>query len=1720
MENPGETVARRKSPTKTKWFNFRVLSPTSAILRGSYSMTDKHFKFQSRGKQGTATAVMAIVLGSICEAKMWTKSDVDGVLEAGDKLYRTSQTRNKIDPSTYMTTDMIYPEFFFKDYKCLISTESKNVYGNVFAESVGCPDFSDGLTRFFRTENCCVVTAQGASVGIWQSTNIGYFYFDGAPCSGSGDRCSDGVACLIHFKSLEPLRDLFLRNLNRRQDSRYCIDKIAILRVTRINRWPAFSPKSPEPVRRSEKAIDCTEALSKPDKPLSIVINKEPVVITLSNYSLDRKFAAIPLINQNAFDTGYPYKDLEVNIPSTFKALSKGISVLHGWTHESSEMYKGKGAQNVANCLMAIAMKALNDPRAWLRETLDQVLTLGDALHAETKLAKPNLKSLTAADFNETRVKIEGKRMFVSVDLMTAVGTLNSKSPSVLNLKQALEEFFAEHTEGVLETSSVAVAVWTLGDGYFYSFDPRECDIAGVRVVEEKKSGKGGKEGKDVATVKVKGKCCVLRFSDVDDLVGHFLGNVSPLKKNDRFTLRHVSVVEELPGVRPWFEFKPEEAGRTWVLRGTLTSDSEELEEAKATGMALPVAVLITASEIPPHVWTPETVDDVLQEGNEYFAWCIPPEREDDRDLTLERLKKVLFVKGRRVQVKVEDSVLVQKLQLESLLEDNLVEGISEFFRTKQFGILQLGDVLVPVWRFEEELKDKTKVMGYYCFNLTSDNAGDLEETAAGRVIRAVNPAEIARVIAARIDPDAEGTEFFIHGFEVLGIGEILSPEDLENEMKAPIMPELNSYREVDDGACINGSFDQADVTIFKQKTRDKQQAANALTALAMRQFYNPHLWYQEVVDDILKLGDQLTFVNLGNLEVGEEEEGGEEMIRRDYLRPSEIEDTFSIGVNKFSLNLEEEKMKSPPSELPQVLEEFFNENSMGIVRQGRVMLPIWQEGDVFFTMDPRSRQDDPKSTASVSWFLSIPSLSSSLLQSIQNPNEELLIDGVELENEFASRIAEETDAVTEDQWHGFLKKREDLWELSGPLSITDEKFPEDMRGKQTPGIAVVATIFSKIYEPQHWTPEIIEEVVVTGNKLYEKSAARLGEGENPGVNDIITEFFLSNRRINLMISDCVQAGAIFKGDPKVPDLASGVEKFFQDHQCGVLTLQNSTHIPLWKYKEYFYYLLPLNNVSVLRFTSPESLSSHLVEMFPEGDFEISGVEVVDWNKLPPWKHDPSVAVRPKNLPPLNAFKPLEGDARAILSGSTHQGSEIFPWGIRDKQTSANCVVALGMGVIKDPITWTKKILDEILVVGTSLHEESVKFGGREGRLRAEEVVRIFHIGKNVLTADVEVETVKGQVALPPPEPEVKGKGKAKKKPPKPKKKKGKQKRAPPPPPPVIFLEEGLGKFFEGNRAGVLTTGNYSVALWRDQGVFFMFDPRSRDNRGLVADSGTACVMWFACLEPLYDVILANLEGEEKFGLYRINRVIVRRNLIEGLPAPAFDCSMTPGLLGSENIASREFNPLDEEVSVLLGNISMFQRGLHSRGFQSTAIAVVAIVMAGLHVPSTWTPAIVDSIVRAGDELHRDSERSARAGARCLSPSELLTCFVVGDTKARVSIHQHTAAGIVQVQDLTEALGLFFRHHCTGILHTPNFAVAVMQHCGKFYLVDAAVRNSQGRPDYSGGACVIRCERIVRIARAFVSNCNYKVPSVYTLNAVDILDLKFLASEQSCASGC
>lgn len=1758
---------------------------------------------------------MAIVFGRIFEPKEWNTELIDKVLERGDKLCSVSVSRNRVAPDTYIRTNMLYHAFYIDDYKMEICTSARNVTGNLFSSSINCPSLKESIETYFKNNDSGVISTQESSVAVWRHPSCEYLYFDPLPCSSDGSRDrANGTSCLLKFKQLDDLLDHFLSNLCN-IDSKYYIDKVSLQRIEPIaenlqkldlpcvtverkfiikkdiietinkvsfsDQKPLCSPQSFDAKRQPKENEECD-------------VLKVPLSITISNYDIDTTFATEPMIDQNSFDTGYSYHDMEADVPTNLVEINDEISILRGRTHEASTMYRNKGAQNVANGIALQVTRKIDPVRTWDRDRLDQILTLGDTIHSELKKIKPTLKTITSIDFDEFKLTVEERKFLVEVHFITIIGTLSSEEPSVLNLKQGLDEFFINNTEGIIECSAMAIAVWRENE-FFYTFDPHQCDEKGVHMVADKKSSRKRKKNKGGAgePIKLPGKCCVLQFAKLDLLICTFMGNIVFAKKNDKFTIRRVEILDDVPGVRPWYYFQPGEYGRSWILRGTIANDEEDLEDESSgnQGLAMPVVALIRATEVPPENWSKATVDEVIRDGDAYYNWCIPADAEEDMKLSPINLKRTLYVTRRKVEIAFNESIVSGDLR-ETACSDaiSLGDALAKFFETNQFGIVDMSDYCPAVWKYEEVLKNKTKEMYYYM--LDSNPRGrygqeidpEDEEPPVGCVVRVKDLAEIARVIINNIDMSEEDvkTAFAIHSIKVNSIGEPMTEEELANDKQIPIRPHLNNYKEIaSDAACLNGSFNQANEVLFKEMTRDKQQAANALVTLAMTKLFPPQRWYPETVDEILKIGNKLSFDLIDNIIPDEEEDA---VADRNYLLPDEIGEEIALGVNTMALYLESDAATGKVNELEKFLTDFFENNAMGIFRVNETMIPIWKENDLYFMMDPRGRDErgnvkEKDGTAAVMWFMNIPSFMNHLQMSIVAQDSTFTIDSVDIENEYEMQEPE-PEPDPEVQWKHFMKIKDGVWSIDGDLLMGDERFSDENKNQQSAAIAATAVVFSKVYLPHQWKSEVLDEVIITGDKLHSKCAERLN-GKIPEINEIVTEFFLSNRRIELIVKYSVESGAIDTYGTKHQDLLAGMTKFLDRHSSGVLTAED-TNVAIWQFKGFYYCVVPgksemkqpeevqaevaeetaeqpekqtsekqipekqapekktadkqapenqtedaeaepVVKSQAMRFSSVEYLTEYLLEVLKEKkDYDITAVNVTDLNKKPPWVHDPSPAVQPSNLPPLNAYHKLDKPARAILRGTKHQASTIFPLATRNQQSAANCVVALGMAVIKNPLTWTKHILEEMLIIGNKVHEKSliVVEGDSLQELTLSEIIRVFFIGNNVFTADIESSTVTGKVSIPPPEPEVTGKkgkrGRRKEK--KPRKARGRKKLEdlPPPPPPPILLQEGLEKFFASNRAGVLVIGQNMFAVWKDQGIYFMFDPKGCDERGFRDGKGACCTMWFACMQPFYDMIFQKVKEHDAASDFNICHVVMKVVDIKTLPCPWIK-SIKSCLSGPkkkdpcDQFVDSAYTHITRDLSLLHGSLHLNSPSfaVANQGSQSTAMAAVAIVVSDVYDPLIWNTAIIDDILYYGDKLHLDSSRKFKVTARNLSPLEVLKIFVIADIRAHINIHKYTAAGLLLFSDLMQSLTLFFSKHNTGILHSNNISFALIKYSKSFYLFDPFPCNELGNRFFTGNACVVKISDLNTLTKTIIAKCNYREPNVYTINAVTVCHLHF-----------
>lgn len=217
-----------------------------------------------------------------------------------------------------------------------------------------------------------------------------------------------------------------------------------------------------------------------------------------------------------------------------------------------------------------------------------------------------------------------------------------------------------------------------------------------------------------------------------------------------------------------------------------------------------------------------------------------------------------------------------------------------------------------------------------------------------------------------------------------------------------------------------------------------------------------------------------------------------------------------------------------------------------------------------------------------------------------------------------------------------------------------------------------------------------------------------------------------------------------------------------------------------------------------------------------------------------------------KKIEPIpTGFQPII-PGKKILRGTLSQFDERFgkPPNTID---AAVAVMALTFSLIHKSDTWSSPIIDEILINGNELYDQSVETLGYEfnpwsQKLTVELVKNIFKVG--VLKANCELRHAdqRGIIDI-----------------------KGSQ---------IQNLRQGIEKFFEENTHGVLQTQALTAGIWEEGENIYMFDASPRGKTGLPAPSGTACLLSFLNAKLAFDhIVSCMVTQEQKSGEFVITPV-------------------------------------------------------------------------------------------------------------------------------------------------------------------------------------------------------------------------------------------------------
>lgn len=448
------------------------------------------------------------------------------------------------------------------------------------------------------------------------------------------------------------------------------------------------------------------------------------------------------------------------------------------------------------------------------------------------------------------------------------------------------------------------------------------------------------------------------------------------------------------------------------------------------------------------------------------------------------------------------------------------------------------------------------------------------------------------------------------------------------------------------------------------------------------------------------------------------------------------------------------------------------------------------------------------------------------------------------------------------------------------------------------------------------------------------------------------------------------------------------------------------------------------------------------------------------------------------------------GKPYGIQLGALNVCSEYFPKEVRNKQTLDVILVAHGMTYIKPSVHWSQQDVDNILMTGTELYQET----------RNVNIDKLSQLTKGFTCKNHFI-----QVTMS--EPILIGK--------------------------VMTLNDrsmdllsGLQKFFAQHKQGILQTTDLDLYIAKRR-AFFVFDPRGRTVDCVRSSDGESALMVFERLENVYHLIL-NLSKVNIKDPFKISKVSVTQFMNSKYSLDKFTAmSGNP----SRRCRSDDYKFLKDDVAYLCGSIHLDSKVFGTFcGKQSLTTAIMALVYAKIDPPNSWATTIVDRVLHFGTKLYSDCLQDGPA--RNLTLLDIPSKFYVGDLyRAGVTIAPFLKRIVPKKKrlfcddPLTPALRCLFKtspFHCF-LLQIDNYAFAIwqMRSTEVYYFFDGQQNDLDGNPDhYEGSSCLFMLGSIDKLCELVVKRLSVlpkSAKATFDIHGLKIIELtKLSEKEQKC----
>ncbi|KAF9800009.1 hypothetical protein SFRURICE_016695 [Spodoptera frugiperda] len=1109
------------------------LPKSETVLHSPVEIADQNYHSQYQVfKTFTGIACCVAALGMLrrYRARAWNEDMFDETLDIGFNMFRESLVERG-GPIRRLVLGELKDTFRIRDREYKHKIRGIAVWGKLLSNNPKVFDLCRGLEHFFKESDSGVLQVPGEyETAIWFEGGKYYLYHPW-PADRYGTRVGlqdGGKGCVMYFPRVSRLCEHFMDN------------------VANMKR-----------------------------KPFSI----SDVASDISSHLTQDSFKDPPLKKKK------PRKLKLFVSPTT--AVAPGRWIVRGSFHEADARFpeEHRGRQATPVSIAALAMTQVVDPADWTSDDVDETLVRGDILYQSTMehLEKMGISLDSPKSFEEGGPEEEdaGSGEASSGGTLAAADVLNrfkvseydcietevmdSAFNGTLNpdagagapvLKDVLKQFFKEHTHGVFTARGGSTAIWK-HDGHFYFFDPHGCDENGLPSEEPRATA---------CLVRIKGK-----ESELADVL---LSNLAP-GSDDSFNISPVAITAT-------------------KLNMEIGAPETKLEADDMAGrtIGLPAAAAFAAateSVPPPHMHQdhmfnfldagadyylnhikktgrntiePEDLTEKFEMGANTFSIELGeavrlPLRLPDETPGVSHMKDLLFKMWYDTTKPTTISLLVGDYHQLGLWmaaggkvvafdpAPTLVKGLLTTQRIKKGDELRL-----------QRLKDE----------MTGESAGDAgeedDEEAGGEgeekpepEPEAVPPESCPVLIVA-----ASPGEFI----DKLTAEEVLVPA-LEDAAMGKYMDRLSRST-----ASVRARLAQNENYFMDQPNRDNQDAANAVMGIVVHHIEPYTFWKPELLDAVLKYGDRLYTMSIGNASSPPQ------------LKPKEMVSEFHV--TNFNVKLEIEgdviggdikagetgsvnslkkaitMLVTMSARLTRWLGNWLPYNQKyGVLCAKGYCVGIWKGADdkSFVMLEPHAvgpaGKTSPAGAATLVVYSNVDELADTFRANVE----------VKVFWEFSKLASPVTPqgAVPDEgyEWKvltAYVETARGRTILRGTRPPDLMKFTRDAL-LQSACAAIVGAAMSHVRRPHLWTRKTVDEVISVACHLFTASLGSLGYEFRPGEDvllplQVLKRFVLGVNYVRYDLEE-VFSGKLEQKEPTQMTVRCALERFFESHTHGIL---------------------------------------------------------------------------------------------------------------------------------------------------------------------------------------------------------------------------------------------------------------------------------------------------------------------------------------------------------------------------------------------------------------------------------------------------------------------------------------------------------------------------------------------------------------------------------------